>query len=83
MSEYRSYQTTRDLPDYLREHLPEFAQEIYRQAFNNACQSHSDPSKYKDFGSLEEVAHYIAWAAVKKEIEKSRRNSPRLDWAGC
>jgi cation transport regulator len=75
------YQTTRDLPKHLREHLPEFAQEIYRTAYNAACNDYADPAKYRDFGSLEEVAHHIAWAAVKKEIEKDRKKSQRLGWA--
>lgn len=77
------YQTTRDLPGHLREHLPEAVQEVYRLAFNSACENYADPDKYKDFSSLEEVAHHIAWAAVKKEMEKDRKKSPRLDWAGC
>jgi cation transport regulator len=78
-----SYQTTRDLPEHLREHLPEFAQKIYLIAYNNACVDYADPAKYKDFSSLEEVAHHIAWAAVKKEIEKNKKSSRRLDCAGC
>lgn len=78
-----SYNTNQDLPGHLRDHLPEFAQEIYRKTYNSACKEYADPAKYKDFSSLEEVAHHIAWAAVKKEIEKEslRTKSRGLDWA--
>jgi cation transport regulator len=48
----------------VRRHLPEHAQDIYRGAFNAAWVQHrGDPR-------LEEVAHRIAWAAVKRRYEK-------------
>ncbi|HEY9746006.1 MAG TPA: ChaB family protein [Oculatellaceae cyanobacterium] len=72
------YRSTQDLPSHLREHLPEFAQEIYRVTYNNAYRDYADPAKHKDFSSLEEVAHHIAWAAVKKEIEKSSKKQRHL-----
>lgn len=72
-----SYETTRDLPGHLREHLPESVQEIYRITYNSVCQEYADPAKYQDFSSPEEVAHHIAWAAVKKEIEKEQRRPMR------
>ena len=41
-----------------------------REAFDNAWQEYSDPSKRRGSESLEEVAHKVAWAAVKKQYEK-------------
>ena len=32
-----------------------------------------DPKKLRGRASLEEVAHKVAWAAVKKEYEKDER----------
>ena len=58
------YMTNEDLPDTVRLHLPSHAQDIYRNAFNSAFARHSgDPRQ-------EEVAHRIAWAAVKRSYVK-------------
>jgi cation transport regulator len=58
------YPTNADLPSSVRSHLPEHAQDIYREAFNHAFASHSgDPRQ-------EEAAHRIAWAAVKRSYVK-------------
>ena len=55
------YQKIHELPDSVREHLPEHAQEIYRAAFNSA---------WEEYCHDEERAHRVAWAAVKHEYEK-------------
>jgi cation transport regulator len=58
------YDTNSDLPPAVRGHLPEHAQNIYREAFNHAYAAHaSDPRQ-------EEAAHRIAWAAVKRSYVK-------------
>jgi cation transport regulator len=58
------YTFIQDLPAPVRQHLPEHAQEIFRAAFNNAFHSHEgDPRQ-------EEIAHRIAWSAVKKLYTK-------------
>jgi cation transport regulator len=58
------YQFNSDLPLPVRSHLPEGAQDIYRAAFNSAFESHSgDPRQ-------EEIAHRVAWAAVKRSYVK-------------
>jgi cation transport regulator len=44
----------------VQNHLPPHAQDIYRQAFNNAFAAHLDDPR------REEAAHRIAWAAVKR-----------------
>lgn len=57
------YRQLRDLPDSVRNHLPEHAQEIYRAAFNNA---------WEEYEHEEERAHRVAWAAVKHEYEEEQ-----------
>lgn len=58
------YQVNADLPPSVRDHLPEHAQDIFREAFNAAYAAHRhDPRQ-------EEAAFRIAWAAVKRRYEK-------------
>jgi cation transport regulator len=58
------YRINEDLPPRVRTHLPEHAQDIYREAFNHAYAAHTgDPRQ-------EEAAHRIAWAAVKRSYVK-------------
>lgn len=54
------YSNNSELPDSIRTHLPEHAQTIFREAFNNAHE------QYKD----EQRAFKVAWAAVKHTYEK-------------
>lgn len=63
------YVTIADLPEPVRRHLPRHAQEIYREAFNRAWAQYADPRRRRG-GSREEVAHRVAWAAVKRVYEK-------------
>jgi len=58
------YQANADLPPSVRNHLPEHAQNIFREAFNHAYAAHKDDPRQ------EEAAFRIAWAAVKKRYEK-------------
>lgn len=58
------YASNSDLPPSVRNHLPQHAQSIYREAFNHAFASHAkDPRQ-------EEIAHRTAWSAVKRSYEK-------------
>jgi cation transport regulator len=58
------YSYNSELPPSVRNHLPEHAQDIYREAFNHAFDAHTgDPRR-------EEAAHRIAWAAVKRRYVK-------------
>jgi cation transport regulator len=59
------YVTNDDLPPSVRNHLPSHGQDIYREAFNHAWQEYADDSR------LEEIAHRVAWAAVKKVYVKA------------
>jgi cation transport regulator len=58
------YPTIEDLPPPVRRHLPDHAQEIYRSTFNHAWQS------YAHRPDREEIAHRVAWAAVKRRYRK-------------
>jgi len=64
------YRTDAELPNNVKDNLPTHAQDIYREAFNNAWQEYEDVSKRHGNESLEEVAHKVAWAAVKQKYEK-------------
>lgn len=65
------YESDQDLPDSVRNNLPEHAQHIYRKAFNNAWDQYKDPQKREDpHESREAVAHQVAWSAVKQEFHK-------------
>jgi cation transport regulator len=64
------YDSNDDLPDPVRNVLPEHAQTIYRKAFNNAWDQYADPEDRTRGGTREEAAHRVAWAAVKHEYEK-------------
>jgi cation transport regulator len=58
------YRTNDDLPPSVRRHLPDHAQDIYREAFNHAYAAHVGETQQ------EERAHRIAWAAVKHSYVK-------------
>jgi cation transport regulator len=58
------YRVNADLPASVRDHLPAHAQEIYRAAFNHSFAAHAGDIRQ------EEIAHRIAWAAVKRSYIK-------------
>ncbi|MBY0502108.1 MAG: ChaB family protein [Alphaproteobacteria bacterium] len=64
------YNKVSDLPDKVRNNLPDHAQKIYLEAFNHAWTEYKDPAKRATKESREETAHKVAWAAVKKSYVK-------------
>ncbi len=60
------YASNTELPAPIRHSLPPHAQDIFRAAFNAAWESYAarEPSR------REEIAHRVAWAAVKKRYRK-------------
>ncbi len=58
------YDRLSDLPEAVREHLPQHAQEIFRAAFNNA---------WDEYGHDEERAFRVAWGAVERDYEKDEK----------
>jgi cation transport regulator len=61
------YEKVTDLPESVREHLPEHAQEIYKSAFNSAEKQYGDES----------TAHKVAWSAVENKYKKDEDSG---DW---
>ena len=55
------YAANLELPPAVRNHLPEHAQDIFREAFNHA---------WDEYGDDEERAFRVAWAAVKRRYRK-------------
>lgn len=64
------YERNADLPEQVRDNLPENAQKIYRKAFNNAWDQYEKKEDRRGDASREETAHRVAWAAVKESYEK-------------
>lgn len=60
------YPTNDSLPPSIRHVLPSHAQDIFRAAFNAAWNSYGR----KDPTHREEIAHRVAWAAVKRRYRK-------------
>ena len=60
------YASNDDLPISVRRALPLHAQEIFRSAFNRAWESYGAREPWR----REEVAHCVAWAAVKRRYRK-------------
>lgn len=56
------YRSNDELPVSIRKRLPSHAQDIFRAAFNSAWEGYgkSEPER------REEIAHRVAWAAVKR-----------------
>jgi cation transport regulator len=70
------YQKLADLPDGVKDNLPRHAQEIYKEAYNNAWEQYKDPDERRGDATREETAHRVAWAAVKHKYEKNDQG----DW---
>jgi cation transport regulator len=60
------YASNDDLPPSIRAHLPVHAQEIYRAAFNSAWEGYGSHQAAR----RDEIAHRVAWAAVKRRYHK-------------
>ena len=58
------YANNSDLPDRVKNHLPNHAQDIFREAFNHA---------YEEYGNDEERAFRVAWGAVENKYEKDEK----------
>jgi cation transport regulator len=64
------YGKIEELPDSVRENLPEHAQEIYKEAFNSAWDQYAEPEDRTGDAGHEETAHRIAWGAVKQSYKQ-------------
>lgn len=64
------YNKITELPENLRDLLPKHAEEIYIAAYNSAWDQYKDADDRRGDDTREEVAHKVAWAAVKNDYEK-------------
>jgi len=64
------YDKISELPDSVRDNLPEHAQDIYKEAYNSAWDQYAEPDDRRGDAGREETAHRVAWAAVKNTYEK-------------
>ncbi|GAB4187971.1 MAG: hypothetical protein Tsb0015_07440 [Simkaniaceae bacterium] len=69
------YDSLDDLPKQVKDNLPEEAQKIYKEAYNNAYEEYASASKRKGSASREETAHKVAWNAVKKKYKKDDKGN--------
>lgn len=68
------YAKINDLPSNLQKILPKHAQEIYKEAFNNALDEYKNPSKKRNKKEdADVIANKVAWAAVKKKYKKGKQ----------
>lgn len=65
------YNSIDKLPKQVKDNLPEHAQDIYKEAYNNAWDEYKDSKDRKGDISREEISHKVAWSAVKKVYEKN------------
>lgn len=70
------YRSNDQLPPSVRNHLPLHAQDIYRETFNHAWTS------YAHSGRQEQIAHRVAWTAVKRQYHRDPDGIWRADSNG-
>ncbi|HSX27746.1 MAG TPA: ChaB family protein [Patescibacteria group bacterium] len=59
------YKTNSDLPEAVQNKLPEDAQTIYRETYNDTWDNYAEQSD-DVLGSRDETSHRMAWAGVKR-----------------
>lgn len=64
------YKSLSELPKQVKDNIPKHAQEIYKEAFNSAWQEYKHVEDNNADESREEIAHKVAWSAVKKKYKK-------------
>jgi cation transport regulator len=67
------YPSNDKLPPTVRHHLPPAAQSVYREAFNHAWKTYAHDVRQ------EEIAHRVAWAAVKRRFHKAEDGNWEAD----
>ncbi len=66
------YSNKSELPDAVKNNLPKHALDIYMEAFNSAWEEYADTADRRGDDTREEVAHKVAWSAVKKKYVKKK-----------
>lgn len=62
-----TFKSNSELPERVQNRLPETAQDLFREAYNNALGHYSDPKRLKYGETLEETCYRVAWAEVKEK----------------
>jgi cation transport regulator len=65
------YESNQNLPEQVKNNLPEHAQDIYREAYNSAWDDYKDPEKRRGDSGHEATAHKVAWSAVETKYKKN------------
>jgi cation transport regulator len=73
------YDKIGDLPKSLRDNLPKHAQEIFKEAFDNAWNEYKKPQDRKGNATREETSFKVAWAAVKQNYHKDKSGNWKKD----
>lgn len=68
------YNKISELPKGVRNNLPNDAQKIFLETFNNAHKTYRDPEKRRGSDSADDAARKVAWSAVKKKYKKEGEN---------
>lgn len=69
------YQSLKELPKSVYDNLPKHGKEIYKEAYNNAWDEYKKPEDRYGDASREEVAHKVAWSAVKNKYKKDQQGN--------
>jgi cation transport regulator len=69
------YRNLDDLPESIRNVLPEYAQEIYLQAYKKAWEQYEKQGLRRGEATREATADKVAWAAVRQEYGKDMKTS--------
>ena len=73
------YENIKDLPESVKDNLPKHAQEIFKEAFNNAWDEYKEPEDRKGNATREETSFKVAWAAVKQTYHKDKSGTWKKD----
>lgn len=60
------YRTINELPESVRNVLPQHAQDVYKEAFNSAYEQYKSAKDRRGDESRQDTSHKVAWSAVKK-----------------
>jgi cation transport regulator len=75
MGEHMPYKSNSELPETVKNSLPDHGQDIYRKAFNNGWEEYKKHSERRGDEAKKEDAHKVAWSAVKKIYEKDSKGN--------
>lgn len=64
------YEKTSSLPDSVRTSLPQHAQEIYMEVYNNAWEQYEKLEERRGDASREETAHKVAWVCCQERVQE-------------